>query len=71
MKKFIVDRIEGKKAVLECEDGSFVSFDLKSLPRNISDGDVLYFENGSCYLNTQETMDRQNKIKKLMDDLFE
>lgn len=30
MKKFIVDRIEGDKAVLECENGDMVNLELKA-----------------------------------------
>ena len=55
MKKFIVDRFEEDKAVLECENGDMAVFDRKSLPANIREGDVLRFESGSCYLNAEET----------------
>lgn len=70
MKKFIVDRIENGKAVLECENGEFVNLDLKSLPKNIKDGDVLNFKGGSCFFNAEETERRSKKIKKLMEQLF-
>ena len=46
MKKFIVDRIEGDKAVLECENGDMVNLELKALPKNIKEGDVITLENG-------------------------
>ena len=35
MKKFIVDRFEGNKAVLECENGETAVFERKALPKNI------------------------------------
>ncbi len=70
MKRFTVDRIENGKAVLECENGEFVTLDTKSLPKNIKDGDVLNFENGSCFFNAEETARRSKKIKKLMQELF-
>ena len=57
MKKFIVDRIEGDKAVLECENGDMVNLELKALPKNIKEGD--------------ETKARKEKIKNLMNSLFE
>ena len=44
MKRFTVDRFEGDKAVLECENGAMASFDRTSLPKNIKEGDILYFE---------------------------
>lgn len=71
MKKFIVDRIENKKAVLECENGEFVSVDLKALPENIGEGDILNFEQNSCFLDKDETEKRSLKIKSLMDKLFD
>lgn len=71
MKRFTVDRIEGDKAVLECENGDFVTLDRKSLPKNIKDGDVLNFEGGSCFFNAEETERRSKKIRKLMAELFE
>lgn len=33
LEKFIVDRIEGDKAVLECENGDMVNLELKALPK--------------------------------------
>lgn len=71
MKKFIIDRIEETKAVLECENGDTVSLDLASLPKKIKEGDVLYFEEGSCFLNEAETEQRRKKIENLMVALFE
>lgn len=71
MKKFIVDRIEGDKAVLECENKDTAVFDITSLPKGIKEGDVLVFEAGSCYLNEEETQRRREKIRTLMSSLFE
>ncbi len=71
MKKFVIDRIEEDKAVLECENGDYVNFELSSLPKNIKEGDVLYFQEGSCYLNSEETERRKEKIKSMMSKLFE
>ncbi len=71
MKLFTVDRIEGDIAVLECENGDCVNMELKNLPKNIKEGDVLNFENGSCFLDESETKARSEKIKKMMESLFE
>ncbi len=71
MKKFIIDRIEEYRAVLECENGDSAELDIKSLPKNIKEGDVLYFEQGSYFLDKGETEQRRQKIKGLMDSLFE
>lgn len=71
MKQFTVDRFEGDKVVLECENGDMAVFERKSLPKNIKEGDVLHFEAGSCFLNAEETERRRQSIKSLMDSLFE
>ena len=71
MKEFTIDRIEDGKAVLECENGDFVNIDLTSLPKNIKEGDVIRFDNGSYFFNAEETEQRRKKIKKLMESLFE
>lgn len=71
MKRFTVDRLEGDKAVLECENGDFAVFDRTSLPKNIKEGDVLRFEAGNCYLNAEETERRRQKMQRLMQSLFD
>ena len=71
MKRFTVDRIEEDKAVLECENGECVTLEVKSLPKNIKEGDVLCFEENSYFLDKEETEKRRQKIKSLMDTLFD
>lgn len=71
MKRFTVDRIEEDKAVLECENGDCVTLELKSLPKNIKEGNVLCFEENSYFLDKEETEKRRQKIKSLMDSLFD
>lgn len=71
MKRFTVDRFEENMAVLECENGKCISLEIKSLPKNIKEGDVLYFEEGSYFLDEAETEKRKEKIKGLMDSLFD
>ena len=71
MKRFTVDRFEGDKVVLECENGDTAVFDRASLPKTIREGDVLRFESESCYLNAEETEQRRQKIRRLMEAVFE
>lgn len=71
MKRFTIDRIEENKAILECENGEFVTLELSSLPKNIKEGDILNFDAGSYFLNADETEKRKEKIKNLMSSLFE
>ena len=71
MKRFTVDRIEEDKAVLECENGDCVTLEVKSLPKNIKEGDVFCFEVNSYFLDKEEPEKRRQKIKSLMDSLFD
>ena len=71
MKRFTFDRIEENKAILECENGEFVTLELSSLPKNIKEGDILNFDENSYFLNADETEKRKEKIKNLMSSLFE
>ena len=59
------------KAVLECENGDMVSMELTSLPKNLREGDVIRFNADSCFLNEEETERRCQKIRKLMEKVFE
>ena len=71
MKRFTVDRFEGGKAVLLCENGETAVLDRTALPKKLRESDVLCFEEGSCYLNAEETEQRRQKIKSMMEKLFE
>ena len=71
MKRFTIDRIEENKAILECENGEFVTLEISSLPKNIKEGDILNFDDNSYFLNADETEKRKEKIKNLMSSLFE
>ena len=74
MKKFTVDRIEGNKVVLVGDNGVSVNLDLSSIPKNtrkkLKDGDVLRFEDNSCFLDRRETADRKKRIEALMREVF-
>ncbi len=71
MRKLTIDRFEEDKAVLECENGDMITLDRSVLPKNVNEGDVLHFEEGSYFLDAEETEKRRQRIKSLMDSLFE
>ena len=48
-----------------------VNLELKALPKNIKEGDVINFQENSYFLNSDETKARKEKIKNLMNSLFE
>ena len=60
MKKFIVDRIEGDKAVLECENGDMVNLELKALPKNIKEGDVINFQETAISEQSMKQSQKEN-----------
>lgn len=60
----IVDRVEEEYLVVELEDGS-----ISNIPRNIIDaneGDVI-----DITINDEVTKNRKNRIKELIDSVFE
>jgi hypothetical protein len=71
LKKGIIDRIEGEVAVIEL-DNEMINFPLSKLPQDINIGDVIHFlEDNTIVINDQATNERKERIKKLMDELFE
>lgn len=64
--KVIIDRFEGNYAIVELENRSTVDMPKKLIPEGAKEGDVLSIE-----IATDETNRRKERIKKLMDDLFE
>lgn len=70
MKRLTVDRFEGDKVVLICENGDVAVLERTALPKKLREGDVLDFEAGSCYLNAEETARRRRKIQEMMASLL-
>lgn len=64
--KLIIDRFEGNFAVVELEDGSTVDIPKKVIPKGAKEGDVLVIK-----IDTAETNRGKERIKKMMEDLFE
>lgn len=71
VKQFTVDKIEGDRAVLKCENGDTAVLERRALPKHIHEGDILHFEGGSCYLNAEETEKRSQKLRAMMERLLE
>ncbi len=68
--KVIIDRIEGKYAVCEKEDLEMIDIEIEKLPKGVKEGDVLIIEGENIQIDSEETENRKEKIKKLMDDLW-
>lgn len=63
--KWIVDRIENDIAVCELENGEIIDINIKALPKNIHEGNVI-----TLRLDKTETDSRKEKIDNLMNNLF-
>ena len=62
---FSVDRIEGKTAVLEDENGDFSTVALTELPPDVREGTVLRLENGLWTLDADEAARRRAEALRL------
>ncbi|ABP65764.1 DUF3006 domain-containing protein [Caldicellulosiruptor changbaiensis] len=64
--KVVIDRFEGKFAVLELENGKIVNVPIDIIPQGAKEGDVLLIE-----IDKKETENRQKRISKLFEELKE
>lgn len=64
--KIIIDRFEGKYALVELEDQQIVEMPRVLLPHGASEGDVIVL-----MIDKKATENRRKDIKKLMDSLWD
>ncbi|MGJ7045097.1 DUF3006 domain-containing protein [Thermoanaerobacterium thermosulfurigenes] len=62
----IIDRFEGDYAVIEFGRITF-NFPRTLLPKDLKEGDVIKFD---VRIDSEETLKRSQKIKRLADELF-
>ncbi|KWX77019.1 pyruvate kinase [Paenibacillus riograndensis] len=70
MRKGIVDRFEGKYAVIEF-DGKTEDVQKSELPAEAKSGDTLIFEDGNVIIDKEDTASRKKEIEDLVEELFE
>ena len=70
MKKGIIDRFEGKIAVVEFDD-EMKDMPKNKLPKEAHVGDVLIFDGDKITIYDEETNKLKKEIDDLMDELFE
>ena len=68
--KYTVDRIEGDFVVCEAEDQTMVNIPLCDLPEGTKEGDHLLSTDGTYEIIPADP-ERKQRIKDLMDDLWE
>ena len=70
--KLIVDRFEEGFAVCEGEDQEMINVERSKLPEGVMEGDVLLLQDDDTYIiDHDERLEIEDRIKKLMDDLWE
>lgn len=68
---FSIDRFENNLAICEnLETGEIVNIPIQLLPQELKEGYILKFENNSYTLDLEKTHEKQEQIKKLVDNLF-
>lgn len=70
MKTGIIDRFEGKWAVIEFDD-TMEDILRSELPKEIQVGDVLNFKDGLVTIDHNKTKQLEKEIEELMSELFE
>jgi hypothetical protein len=69
--KVIIDRFEGPFAVCEDEDRKMINIEKEKLPKEAKEGSVLIIQGDKIEIDYNETENRKNRIKKMMDSLWE
>lgn len=67
---YIIDRIEGNKAVIEVDGEKFIIVKRNILPLDAKEGDCLSIKNGVYSIDWQITEKRRLEIKKIQDELL-
>lgn len=70
MKQYAIDRLEGRVAVCEDEDGKLSEIPRASLPEDAKEGDVLAFCDGHYVIDRQSTERRRLKNAGLQKKLW-
>lgn len=68
--KYILDRIEGQYAVLECGEGKNLVILRSNLPSTVKEGDIIKYINSTYIVDIEETNDAKNKINEKMKKLI-
>lgn len=62
----IIDRFEGEYAVVELPDKTLANIPKKALPQEATEGDII-----TIAVNKIETAKRKEKVRKMVEDLWE
>lgn len=68
--KYVIDRIEGKYAILEKENGEMFEIFIENIEGNFNEGDILVKEGQSFKVNEELTKLRKEKINNIMKNMW-
>lgn len=68
--KYVLDRIEGQHAVLECEDGKDLVILISNLPSAAKEGDIIKYIDNTYIVDIEETNITKNRINEKMKKLI-
>jgi metallophosphoesterase superfamily enzyme len=68
--RVIIDRFEGDYAVCEREDRKMINIEKRRLPEGVKEGDAMIINGDVIKIERQETNQKKEEIKKLMDELW-
>lgn len=68
--RYVLDRIEGNHAVLECEDGKNLIILKNELPLTAKEGDVINYINSRYVVDLEETNNLKNRLNEKMKKLL-
>lgn len=70
--EIIIDRFEGSFAVCENQlTGEMIDIRRSKLPANIKEGDYLIIKDGQVIVDERKRKEREERIQKLMDQLWD
>lgn len=71
MEKYILDRVEENYAILESENGKMIEINIDNIDGNSREGDILIKEGDKFIVSELLTKERKDKIKDMMNDIWE
>lgn len=66
--RVIIDRIEGLYAICEMDNRKMIEVELKNIPKQAKEGDVLDIEGSFIIINKAETEKRRIEIEELTNN---
>lgn len=67
---YIIDRFEGDFAICERDDLKFENIKKEKLPKDIAEGDVIFFDGKKYIKDIEKTSERKRYIEDLTKDLW-